>query len=158
MKHALLKTTHALEVVSLGLMMGGMLTLGAFVAPMVFRSFPVDQAGAVMTVIFRRFDAVLLVCLAGVALGEVVRFLTKADKGSKLLARLRRVSVLGLMAVTLYGSLMVHPQIEAFQKAGVRRGVGVEGQAFECLHKTSESLYKTDFVLSTVTLILLALI
>ncbi|MBY0403059.1 MAG: DUF4149 domain-containing protein [Cyanobacteria bacterium] len=67
-------TGTALLMMGLALMVGGMLALGAFTAPTLFKMLPRPEAGAVMATIFHRYDSVLMVALVLVLLGEGLRF------------------------------------------------------------------------------------
>lgn len=60
-------------VFAAGAWAGGLLVLGAIVAPVVFHVVPAPTSADAMTVIFRRFDRVAMGCGAALALAEVVR-------------------------------------------------------------------------------------
>lgn len=136
-------------ILGLAFMVGGMLALGAFTAPIVFHELPLEDAGRVMTLIFRQYDVVLTVSGVLVLLGQVViQFLSPKSLRLKLQGALVGL-LLGSMA---YGLFVVHPKIEAYQKAGIVREEGAEGKSFDALHKQSELLYKTDLGLGVILL------
>lgn len=152
-RRVLMGTGNVMEFLGLALMIGGMLALGAFVAPAVFGNFPREAAGLVMTRIFRRYDAVLLVSLILVFAGETIRTVFLGSFG-RWLDRVRYAVMIVLAVLTLFTVLIVHPQIESFQQAGVRRGVGEQGMAFDRLHRQSETLYKGGLALAVILLVL----
>ena len=153
-KHLLLITTTVLECLGLALMIGGMLALGAFVAPAVFHAFPKPEAGAVMTLIFRRYDVLLGLSAILVVLGEMISLLWEPvrccrwQRGIRLLITFLLAGSLGI------GIFSTNPQIERFQHQGVQRGVGPAGQQFDQLHHQSESLYKFGLLLAIALLAL----
>ncbi len=156
LKQIILSTGNILEHLGLALMIGGMLALGAFTAPAVFHNFPADEAGRVMTMIFRRYDAVLTVSLVFIILGEASRlFITGFAR--KWLFTLRYGVAILLIVLSTLSLTMINPQLEAYQKTGVRRFVGEEGKDFDQLHKQSENLYKSNLALGVTLLILISL-
>lgn len=152
--NTLTRVTRQLEALALAIMAGGMLALGAFVAPAVFHTLPLAQAGPLMTGLFRQFDVVLLVGLVIVVLCEVVRVL-RAGVGSVLSVRVRLGLVCVLVLLNTWSLGVLHPKIEAWQVAGVQRGVGPEGKAFDGDHKQSEAVYKAQFWVASGVLLLL---
>src|SRR5690348_16357646 len=99
--NALLGTGNVLENLGLALMIGGMLALGAFVAPAVFKQFPLPEAGRVMTLIFRRYDDVLLVSVGMIIAGEILRTLVLGYT-TRLAVRVRYVIVMLLFVLSIF--------------------------------------------------------
>jgi hypothetical protein len=142
-------------MLGLALMVGGMLALGAFTAPVVFGQFPREEAGPAMALIFRRYDIVLLVALALVLLGERIRLASKAVPTRSRLAIVRYVLLALLTAGVLFSSLMVNPDIERMNRAGWHRGHATARESrFEATHKLSENLYKADLLLEVLLILL----
>jgi hypothetical protein len=138
-------------------MIGGMLTLGAFVAPAVFGGLPRPEAAPLMGTLFRRYDQVLLVALGLVWLGEILqgRLSGLCPIPRRPLPLLRSFLLLGLTAGLLTVSLGVNPAIERMQRAGLQRTpLTAEGRNFERTHRLSETLYKADLLLATLLLLL----
>lgn len=146
------------QLLALALMIGGMVALGAFTAPVVFSRLPRPDAAALMGIVFRRYDRVLLVALGLLWLGQVPLGIARLRSGwrpssKRALAFVKFVLLLGLSGGLLYSTLIVNPKIERFQQAGLHREQGTAaGKAFDRLHHTSESLYKTDLLLALVFL------
>src|SRR5579859_6957127 len=67
------RLTSALAVAAIALWLGGMLALGAIVAPAVFHIVPAPWSADAMTVVFRRFDSVAMASAAVVLAVEVGR-------------------------------------------------------------------------------------
>ena len=61
----------ALALAAVAVWVGGMLALGAIVAPVVFGMVAAPMSADAMTVVFRRFDRVALVCVVLLLLSEV---------------------------------------------------------------------------------------
>jgi Domain of unknown function (DUF4149) len=149
------------QLLALALMIGGMLALGAFTAPVVFSRLPRPAAAALMGVLFRRYDTVLLVALGLLWLGQIPLGMARLRAGwrpgsKRALAFVKFTLLLGLSGTMLYSTLVVNPKIERFQQAGIHREAGsVAGRAFDRLHQTSESLYKMDLLLALLFLSLI---
>jgi Domain of unknown function (DUF4149) len=146
---------NVLEHLGLAFMIGGMLALGAFVAPALFHNFPLPEAGIVMTAIFRRYDIVLAVSVAFILMGEIIH-LSTVGFSKQLKDRFRLVMVLLIAIVSFFSLVLIHPKMEGYQKAGVVRGVGETGMQFDKLHKQSETLYKAQLILAVILLIFVA--
>lgn len=142
-----------LFVFGLALAIGGMLALGAFTAPLVFKSLPRDEAGILMGQIFQRYDKVLLVALALCAIGEVLRW--AGGIGQMGL----REAVFGIFAgLMLYSTLSLTPQIQTYQTQKATPGFqgwdSAAGQHFDKIHKQAESLYKLELLLAVLLIVL----
>ncbi len=140
-------TGTAMQTLGLALILGGIFTLGALIAPVMFGTFPREEAGAALTVVFRRFDRVVLICLGLIVVGEVLRLWAHGFSfPTGLLASLRYV-LMGLVAVSIIISTQViDPKIEAMHQAGVRPDATEQGLEFNRIHKQSEKLYKGEMV------------
>lgn len=144
----------ALQTLGLALMVGGMLALGAFTAPVVFHQLPRPMAAPVMATIFTRYDIVVLVALGMTIMGEVLR------KASCLVPCRSRLSItrkvmLGLLTLSvLYSTTCINPRIEQMNLAGLHRDASEAGQQFDKLHKRSEQLYKLELLLAVLLLLL----
>ncbi len=155
-KEKFCRLANVIEYLALSLMIGGMLALGAFVAPAIFGNLPLDEAAKVMTLIFRRYDGVMFVGLILIVFGEVVRMAT-SDAFSRLVHRIRYVGVVLLVCLSLFSLFVVNPKIAQFQHQGVVRGVGKAGIALDQTHRQAEMLYKTELSLEVLILILLSI-
>jgi hypothetical protein len=147
----------ALQALSLSLLIGGLLALGAFTAPVLFKVMPRPEAGAAMTTIFRNYDMVLLVAALGVILGELLRVVGLGGIHTlSLVAGFRYGILLLLTALSLFSTLIINPRMEALQKAGVAEGSlsTEERQSFYKNHKLSENLSKLELLLAVLVLIM----
>ena len=151
----------AAQLFGLALMIGGMLALGAFAAPVAFGSLPRPEAAALMGVLFRRYDTVLLIALALVWLGEMGHLGALMGRGilsstmKRRLPLLRGLLLLLLTAGLLVATLSVNPAIERLQAAGVHRTpLSAEGRRFDQMHHWSEMLYKVDLLTAACFLLL----
>lgn len=149
----LFPTGTAVQMLGLSLLIGGMLALGAFTAPVLFRTFPRLEAGEAMTVMFRRYDIVLLAGLGMILVGEALRLVATGVPSIGFLAGLRYGTMAALTGLMLFSVFNINAQIEAMQKAGVRHGASEESKKFTATHQLSEKLYKIE--MSAAVLILL---
>jgi hypothetical protein len=127
-------------VLSMLLYSGGLLALGAIVAPVVFRS-GLSGAADVMTSIFTRFDR-LAVALCVVAL--LAEAISLAIGGTPLArARIVRGVLVVLFALGVGAqSGVLSPTIARMHAEGVQRHVGPRGQAFDRVHNWSSRVGK----------------
>jgi putative copper export protein len=145
-------TLDAIALLALSVWLGGFATLGAVVAPLVFGIVPLPASADAMTAVFRRFDAVSLVC-AVLVLGV---------EGShaalrKPLVRLDvvRVALTVLAAgLALFSATTISPHIERLHREGAVRGVGDAGQELDSVHHTAESVAKIELTLLLGALVL----
>jgi choline dehydrogenase-like flavoprotein len=133
--------------------LGGLLALGAVVAPLVFANVSFPQSADAMTLVFRRFDGVAMTCAALAMASEAVKVAARAD--FRRLDHLRAgVTVVASVLAVVEGTL-VSPRIAALHAAGVMRGMGTAGETLSRLHDVAEALGKTEVVLLAVVLALL---
>lgn len=146
----------ALQNTGLALMIGGMLALGAFTAPVLFKTMARPEAGEAMTVIFRRYDIVLLVSVLLVLAGEALRVWAQGGMPVLGLWSGVRYGVLTLLvACTLFSTLKINAQIESAQKAGIAATASVEEvRKFNKVHTLSEKLYKLQLYLALALLVM----
>ena len=64
MKHHVTVASHIVTLLALSLWLGGMIVLGAVVAPIVFSVLPLPTSADAMTLVFRRFDAIAVTSAA----------------------------------------------------------------------------------------------
>lgn len=133
--------------------LGGLLALGAVVAPLVFGNVSFPQSADAMTLVFRRFDMVAMTCAALAMASEAVKVAARVvfRRADHLRAGL---TVLASACAVVEGTL-VSPRIAALHAAGVMRGMGAAGETLSRLHDVAESLGKTEVVVLAVVLALL---
>lgn len=144
-----------IQMLGLALMVGGMLSIGAFSAPVIFKHVARPEAGEILTTIFRRYDNVLIAALIMVVVGEVLRIMASSGFQWQAPLPLARYAVMTAMIVMMLFSIFkINADIEAMHKAGIGYGATAEGQKFLQTHELSEKLYKTE-MFGAVILILL---
>lgn len=130
------KVLSILALVSIALWVGGMIALGAIVAPVVFNMVPSPTSADAMTVVFRRFDKVAVACIVTVLLTEAVQAIVRRPLGRIDVARMT-LTVLG-GALVVWQATVISPEIEALHVAGAIRGLGEAGLRLEATHKLAE--------------------
>jgi hypothetical protein len=135
----------AVQLLAVAVWAGGLLALGAIVAPIVFRVVPAPTSADAMTLVFRRFDVVAIVC-AAVALVAEAAFAKRGGKvtRSDLARGLCLVAAAGL-AIAI--GAWLSPGIADLHRAGAIRGIGDGGLALERLHHLAEAFAKTEILL-----------
>lgn len=119
---------------------GGLLALGAIVAPAVFRS---GLAGAadLMTTIFTRFDRVAIALCVLALLGEAASVTLRGGPMTRpRIARGALVVLFALGVATQSGYLS--PKIARMHSEGVQRNVGEAGAEFDRTHNWSSRVGK----------------
>ncbi len=146
MRNLVTFASHIVTIAALALWLGGMLTLGAVVAPVVFSIVPAPTSADAMTVVFRRFDAIAITSAAIVLFCELWR-VKITNKISRVdIARGVSLAVAGVLA--LYEGMVVSPRVESLHRAGAIRGLGDLGMQLESAHALAEAISKTEaFVL-----------
>lgn len=130
-------------VVALSIWVGGLVALGAFAAPIVFKVVPAPLSGDAMGAVFRRFDAVAIGAAVVVSGCEALRMW--AREGSATPAeRVRAALVVGAAALAIYGGVKLSPSIVALHAAGAVRGFGEAGAMLERLHSLAEGVAKAE--------------
>jgi hypothetical protein len=134
--------------------LGGILVLGAIVAPIVFHEVPAPTSADAMTHVFLRFDRVALVALLVAAVAEAVAGRIAPPRSALETARLVLGALAGVLAVVQASWLS--PAIADLHAQGAIRGLGALGEALEVMHKRSELCGKTEVVLLVGFLVLAA--
>lgn len=146
-----------LELVGLGLWIGGMVTLGALVAPTVFDTVkPVEAAGEAMSLVFRKFNGGLVyICIVLVLTGFLGKFFLVAPKGRSCWVE---GGLLILMTLTgLYIGAILGPRMQDLRQIRMsdpsNTGAVVE---FDRGHRLSERLFSVNLLLGLVILFIIA--
>jgi hypothetical protein len=134
-----------LALLALTAWIGGLLTLGAIVAPIVFASVPFGVAADTMARVFARYDRLAMAC-AAVVLGTEAWRARRGGMSKKDVARVGLSVVLAALAVV--EGLWVTPTIANLHAAGVVRGVGEEGARLAATHAMAEQLGKGQALLA----------
>lgn len=132
---------------------GGLVVLGAIVAPTVFRIVPAPSSADAMTVVFRKFDGVAMVSAAIALVAEATLFL-KDGKATRLdLVRGSAAVVAGILAIVV--GAWLSPGISELHRNGAVRGLDEAGIELERLHRLAETAGKGQLLLLLVVLVLL---
>lgn len=145
---------NALQNLGLALMAGGMLAIGAFCAPVIFKAFPRHEAGAALTVVFIRYDVVLLIAMGMVIIGEGLRIFSQHVVLYHPIAYIRYGLMFLLTIALVVSTQIVNPRIQQMQQHGVHPDASQEGIEFAKTHKLSENLYKFEMLLAAGLLLL----
>jgi len=132
---------------------GGLVVLGAIVAPTVFRIVPAPSSADAMTVVFHRFDAVAMTSAAIALVAEATLFMKDGRPTRLDLARGSAIVLAGALAI-LVGTWL-SPGIAELHRNGAVRGLNEAGLELERLHRFAESAGKGQLVLLLVVLVLL---
>ena len=132
---------------------GGLVVLGAIVAPTVFRIVPAPSSADAMTVVFRKFDGVAMTSAAIALVAEATLFL-KDGKPTRLdVARGATTVLAGVLAIVV--GTWLSPGISALHRGGAIRGLNEGGLELERLHRLAEAAGKGQLALLFVVLVLL---
>jgi hypothetical protein len=153
----LVTSIAVVQVLAIALWVGGLIALGAVVAPIVFRVVPAPTSADAMTLVFGRFDRVSIAC-AAVALVAEAAF--AAATRTRERGKATRVDLVRAAALTIAAALAIvigawlSPGIAELHHAGAVRGLGEAGLALEKMHRLAESLAKLELALLVVVIAL----
>lgn len=136
-----------LELAGLGVWVGGMLTLGALVAPTVFNTVkPIEMAGEAMSLVFRRFNGMMVyVCIVFVVLGFLGKWALANRRGIRL--RIEAVLLAVMVLSGLYIGAILGPRMQELRQ--IRLADPSNGMAiaeFDRGHHTSETLFSVNLL------------
>jgi uncharacterized membrane protein len=146
------RLTSIVAVLATAVWLGGLVTLGAIAAPVVFSRVAWPQNADAMTLVFRRFDAVAMACAALVVASEAGRTMSTARFTALDHGRVA-ASLLAAVAAVVEG-VSVSPRIAALHAGGAVRGVNAAGLELGHLHDVAEALGKAEVSLLAVALVL----
>ena len=141
----ILRFVLAIEALCVALWVGGLLTLGAIVAPLVFGMVPAPTSADTMTAVFQRFDRVAMTAATLALLCEVA--------GTKLRPRVERADLLraGLLVVmaglVILQGAVFSPEIADLHRRGAVRGSGPLGQRLDLAGARASASGKLQFAL-----------
>lgn len=137
-----------MELVGLGIWIGGMVILGAVVAPTVFNTVkPVEMAGDAMSLVFHRFNGEwVFVCIGLVGLGFIGKGLTATPRGIRM--RIEAALVTLLVLSGLYIGAILGPRMQTLRQITLTdRSNGMAVAEFDLLHKRSVELFSVNILL-----------
>jgi hypothetical protein len=145
---ALRRATAIVGLLAVAVWLGGLLALGAIAAPVVFSTIAMPASADAMTVVFRRFDTVAMVCAAVVLAGEATRSLARVR--FERVDHLRAGASVLAAALAVFEGVRVSPRIAALHAGGAVRGLGDAGMELARLHDLAELCGKSEVVLLAV--------
>jgi cytochrome bd-type quinol oxidase subunit 2 len=134
-------------VLALGVVIGGMVAMGACAAPFVFRMVPAPDSGNAMGAAFARFDQVAIGSAVVLLAAEIVRTWAAGGRARQPLARVRRILAFFMAGCAVYVGLALTPRINGMHHEGVQRWVGERGQELEAVHQRAELVGKLEVAL-----------
>ena len=123
----------------LALWIGGSVTLGALVAPALFKALPKEQAGAIFGPTLRRFSRLRIFAIALIIAGAAAKYLRWERHASNPWLAIRWAAIAFLAAVVVYEVRYLEPALD--------RRID-----FAKLHHRAEVLMKTGLVVAIVAL------
>jgi hypothetical protein len=146
------RVTTTVALVALTVWIGGLLALGAVVAPILFASVPYALAADTMTAVFARFDKIAMAAAAVVLATEAFR---ARVSGRVTVGDIVRILVsLVLVGLALTEGIWVTPTIANLHAAGAVRGVGEAGASLASAHALAEQLGKAQVLLAALLIAL----
>jgi uncharacterized membrane protein len=148
------RLTSTLALVATSVWLGGILVLGAIVAPIVFTMVPRPEAVEAMTSVFQRFDLVAVGSVAVIVATEAWRALAgrrvfSRAGGPAWIGRLdvarMLVAVVGA-ALVLTEAVWITPAIVNLHRHGAIRGLGADGLELDRMHGLAETCGKVQVV------------
>ncbi|HUK55533.1 MAG TPA: DUF4149 domain-containing protein [Nitrospiria bacterium] len=142
-----------LELAGLAFWVGGMMTLGALVAPAVFGHVkPIESAGETMSLIFRNFNAgMVYVCIVLVAAGFLGKWFLSGPRSLRL--RIEAVLVAVLVLSGLYIGAVLGPSMETLRQTMLTdRSNGTAVAEFDRRHRQSVTLFSVNIFLGLAVL------
>jgi uncharacterized membrane protein len=146
------RITSTVALMALTVWVGGLVVLGAVVAPIVFGAVPYATAADAMTLVFKRYDKIAMGAAVVVLATEAVRARLSGRFGAADTARALVTLVLAAMAAA--EGLWITPKIAELHAEGVMRGVGEAGASLDSAHALAEQLGKGQAVLALVLIAL----
>ncbi len=148
----LVTTLAVVQLLAVALWGGGLITLGAIVAPTVFHTVHAPENADAMTLVFGRFDSVAITCAALALVAEALFALrggrvTRADLA-------RGVCLVVATGLAIATAAWLSPGIAALHRGGALRGVGEAGLSLERMHRLAERLAKGELMLLLAVFIL----
>ena len=150
---ALAYISRWVELLGLGIWVGGMVSLGALVAPIVFTTVkPIEMAGAAMSLVFRRFNGGLVyACIAMVMIGFIGKLVL--DKPGGRSRRIEGGLIAGMILVGLYIGTILGPRMEDLRHTRItdpsNSAAIIE---FDRDHRISETLFTVNLILGLAVL------
>jgi hypothetical protein len=145
--------TSTFALVAISVWLGGILALGAIVAPIVFNTIPRPEAADAMILVFQRFDLVAIGCVAVIVATEIFRTLAPPTPGARV-RKIGRIDIARMLTgvagaiLVLTEALWITPTIVDLHRHGAIRGFGGPGLELDRMHRLAESCGKVQVALA----------
>jgi hypothetical protein len=145
---------NSCQLLGLAIIIGGILTIGAFTAPVMFSYFPRPEAGNAMLMIFERFDIMLTLSFALLLLGEGLRWISLGLPQWFVFPTTVRLGLMaGLIGLMMWSVYITSPKLVALKQNPEFYQQPQLQQQFNSLHKKSEQQYKAGLLLAVLLLL-----
>jgi uncharacterized membrane protein len=150
---ALAYLSRWVEFIGLAVWVGGMVSLGALVAPIVFTTVkPIEMAGAAMSLVFRRFNGGLVyACIAMVWIGFLGKLFLDKNRNRSRWVEGGLIAV--MILVGLYIGTILGPQMEDLRHTRITDPSNSAAIVqFDRDHRISETLFTVNLILGLAVL------
>jgi uncharacterized membrane protein len=144
----------AIAMLASAVWLGGLVVLGAVVAPTIFKNVPSPASADAMTLVFRRFDGVAMTCGAIVLVVEAWRAFARLEGPRTRVDMTRMVASAGADALAAFEGAVVSPKIAALHASGAIRGLGLAGEQLAAAHTLAENVAKAELALLVAAVLL----
>ncbi len=142
---SVLRIVLAMQAICVAIWLGGLVVIGAIVAPTVFGMVPAPASADAMTVVFERFDRVAMTAALLALLCEVAG--AKLRRDSSLLDLARGLFLCLMAALAILEGVLFSPEIADLHRRGAIRGAGELGGRLETVHVRAEVASKAQLAL-----------
>lgn len=141
---AILSATIWLHSLALALWVGGIVIIGAFVAPVAFSSLDRSAAGQIVGTTLRRFNKLCYFCSVILTLSEIIQFITVKDPGlgslKIFLFIARGVLVIAMILMLLFLDQALFKKMDKLQAQGQMEEFNKSHERYESLSNIQLSL------------------
>ena len=140
--------------IGLAIWIGGSVALGGLAAPVLFRSLPRHQAGAIFGPVLRRFSRLRVMAILFIIGGAAVKYLVWETHAATPWIALRWTAIAYLAVAVFYEIFILEPGMEA-RRADLTPEMAADDprrQPFARLHRRAEVLMKTSLAAASVAL------
>jgi uncharacterized membrane protein len=136
----------------LALWIGGTIVLGAATAPVLFKSLPRPQAGAIFGTILGKFARIQAIALLMIVVGAAARFLIW-ERHAATFWLVGRWSAIVLLAWALLGQMSIQKKMRVFgSDLGPETDDNPVRIVFQHLHTRAEGLMKASLIAAFIAL------
>jgi uncharacterized membrane protein len=147
-----------LQLLGLAILVGGMIILGAVVAPTVFSLLPpMSTGGEVMATLFVRFNSVVAyVCLGMIAIGFLGKLILEGSRKKR--RYIEGISLLIILWVGIYLGSFLTPRMDDLRHQRLQDPSNHEAiEEFGRGHRMSQALFSVNLLLGLVVLYISAM-